>query len=43
MILVLALAALCLMGAVSAVVAWSRDPRAPRPAVWDYDTRHPEP
>jgi hypothetical protein len=43
MVLFLAFAAICLLGAVSAVVAWARDPRTPRPAAWDYDTRHPLP
>jgi hypothetical protein len=43
MVLVLALAALCVVGAVSTVVGLSRDPRAARPAAWDYDTRHPLP
>ncbi|MFK4805346.1 hypothetical protein ACI3KX_05740 [Microbacterium sp. ZW CA_36] len=41
MVLVLALAALCLVGAISAIVAWARDPRPPHPTAWDYDTRHP--
>jgi hypothetical protein len=41
MVLILALAALCVVGAVCAVVGLPRDPRGSRPAAWDYDTRHP--
>jgi hypothetical protein len=31
------------IGVVSAVLGLFRDPRAARPAAWDYDTRHPLP
>jgi hypothetical protein len=43
MVLVLALAVLCIVGIAGAIVASARDSRRPQPTVWDYDTRRPLP
>ncbi|HWI30450.1 MAG TPA: hypothetical protein VNT50_03100 [Microbacterium sp.] len=43
MVLALALAILCLVGVISAVVASVRDSRSPIRTVWGYDTRRPLP
>ncbi|WP_267492035.1 hypothetical protein [Microbacterium allomyrinae] len=41
MFLVLALAGLCVVGVVAAIVATVRDSRGPVPTLRDYDTRRP--
>ncbi|HEX5729416.1 hypothetical protein [Microbacterium sp.] len=41
MVLVIALAILCLVGMVGTVVATLRDSRSPVRTIWGYDTRRP--
>lgn len=41
MILVLALAILCIVGMIGAIVASVHDTRSPMRTVWGYDSRHP--
>jgi len=41
MILVVALAALCLVGMIGAAVASVRDSRSPMRTIWGYDSRRP--
>lgn len=43
MVLVIALAVVCLVGVIGAVVASVRDSRAPLPTIPHYDTRRPLP
>jgi len=41
MILVFALATLCLVGMIGAAVAAVRDSRSPMRTIWGYDSRRP--
>ena len=43
MVLAIALAVICLVGVIGAVIASVRDRHAPIPTIPDYDTRRPLP